>query len=128
MKHTRTILLLLIIIFLLITGAYQHIYVRSVSDRLLSLSEELSADILLNNREQAKENLLELESLWRRNSDKLSAMIEHTLVSNISISLAELSADIAAENYTQLPAEAARLTEQIRILAKTGHITLANIF
>lgn len=128
MKHTRIILLFLIILFLIIGGTFQHMYFHSVSAKLLPLAQKISDDILLHNWDHTKEDLLKLQSLWRRHHNTLSAMTEHELVTNISISLAELCTDLAAENYQQLPAEAARLTEHIRLISKTERITLANIF
>ncbi len=128
MKNIRNIFLFLIIFLLIIGGTFQHLYLRSISEKLLALAEKLSSDILPDSSSQYSDTLRELNSLWHKHCDTLSTMLEHELITNISLSLAELSAELSAGNYQQIPAVSARLTEQIQTLAKTERITLGNIF
>jgi len=120
--------LIFLIIFLLIGGCIiQLVYVRTITDRLLPLAKQLASDILLSKWDKAEKSFLQLQRIWKNHSPMLYSLVKHCYIDSISIEIAALSADFYADNYQDLPAEAARLQEHISTLARTERVTFSNI-
>lgn len=127
MRKIRTAMIFLIL-FLLLGGCLaQFFYIRSAAELLLPLAEQLCRDVLIEQWDHAQNSLDQLRSLWRDRRVPLYSMVKHSCIDAISAELAAITADLAAENYAQLPAEAARLREQLQSLARTEQFRLSNI-
>ena len=127
MRKIRTAMIFLIII-LLIGGCFaQFFYIRSVTNKILPLTDQLCSNVLLQRWDTADNALHQIHLLWQKHRPLLYSIVKHDCINDISAELAAFTADLASENYAQLPAEAARLREQIKDLARTEQLRFSNI-
>lgn len=127
MSRSKTVLICIMILLLLFGCIAQTLFIRSRITEMLTLADTLSKDILAENWQDAQAVLSRLTLLWQTHYAVLTSLLAHDDTQPVSAELASLQYDLIAENYQQLPSEAARLTENLKNLLRTERLRLSNI-
>ncbi len=115
----------LLLVLMIGGGMY---YVNKVTNEMETLVKEVQDQLEQGNQTQAKEMLRDSNSLWEQKRMKLEAMLDHTSLEQISISLSEAKAFLQYGKIDHCAALCQTVLQTLRALREDQLIGLHNLF
>ena len=115
----------LLLVIIIGGGMY---YVNRVTNQMEALVKEAQAQLEQGYEEQAETLLQDCKTLWEKNRNSLEAMLDHSSLEQVSISLSEANAYLQYEKKAHCVASCQRLLQTLRALRDGQQMGFYNLF
>ncbi|WP_418792008.1 DUF4363 family protein [Phosphitispora sp. TUW77] len=118
---------IVILALLLGFGTYSYYYLDSTADELLSMAEQIEADVANDDWQQAGTNFSKLHAIWEKTITKWTILIDHVELDQINISMSRTKKFMDTRDISGFMSEMAQLKLLIKHIPETEALNIKNV-
>lgn len=124
----KTFVISLVILALILGGgAFYTISLDRICDEIAGHTDAIGAALAKGDLEGAREQTRQLERVWGEKKGVLTALVDHSYLSAIDVSVAELTENMNYEELSQASEKNAKIKTQVKDIAQNEHLHFENI-
>lgn len=124
----KTFIISLVILAIILTGGvFYTSALDDISAQMVSQTDAIYESLQAEDFQTAKQQTGQLKETWEENKKVLTALIDHSYLSAIDISVAELVENVNYEEVSQASEKNAKIKTQMEDIAQNEHLYFENI-
>lgn len=124
----KTFIIALVILALMLGGGvFFTLTLDAISEEMVTYTDTIHISLQQGDLEDAKQQTQQLSQTWDKKKKVLTALIDHSYLSAIDISVAELTENINYEERSQASEKNAKIKTQMEDIAQNEHLYFENI-